>query len=588
MLRQMLAGLCLNLCLASALLAQESAPDLILHHAKVVTVDAKFTLAEAIAVRGERIIRVGPNSEVLALKGPKTATIDLGGKMVFPGLMDCHAHPLAASVVEFDHTIPQMDSVQDVLDYFAARAKGVPEGEWLTLRQVFITRLREQRYPSRAELDRVAPRHPVLFATGPDAMFNSLGLQRNGIDRNYVIPDGGPGLVEKDPQTGEPTGLVRTFGRFLKVPSTGKQPTPGDQQRCLEQLFRDYNSVGITGVCERDVYPEQVPVYQALRDSGRATVRVALSYHVGSEGDLGKIRETIQGVARHPLFANKDPMLRIIGIKTYLDGGMLTGSAYLRQPWGVSTMYGITDPAYRGVLFIPPNRLEAMVRAAVENGLQFTAHSVGDGAVHALLTAYEKVNKDLPVRGVRPCVSHSNFMSREAVEQAAGLGVMLDIQPAWLYLDTRTLLKQFGYDRLRYFQPLRSIFEAGAVAGGGSDHMQKIGSLRSNNPYSPFLGMATAITRRARWQEGQLHPEEALSREQAIQFYTMNSAKILFLDDNAGSLESGKYADLIVIDRDLLTCPEEQIAGTQVLRTYLAGKLVYEAKAGSRPANDSS
>jgi len=555
--------------------SQESAPELILHNAKVVTVDARFSIGEAIAMRGDRIVRVGSDSDIKNLKGPNTALIDLRGSMVLPGLIDSHAHPLTASIVEFDHPIPQMDSVQDVLEYIAARTKVVPEGQWVSLRQVFITRLREQRYPTRTELDRVAPQHPVIFATGPDAMFNSLGLKRNQINRNYVIPDGGPGLVEKDPQTGEPTGLVRTFARFLKEPAAAKLPTAAEQQRCLEELYRDYSRSGLTAVCERDVYPEQVPIYQGLRDSGKATVRTALSYHVDSGGDLARIREAIQSVARHPLFQQHDPMLRIIGVKTYLDGGMLTGSAYLREPWGVSTMYGITDPIYRGVRFIPQDRLQTMVRAAVENGLQFTAHSVGDGAVQALLDAYEEVNKAMPVRGVRPCVSHSNFMSREAVEQAARLGVMVDIQPAWLYLDTRTLVKQFGYDRLRYFQPLRSIFEAGAVAGGGSDHMQKVGSLRSNNPYNPFLGIATAVGRKARWYDGRLHPEEALTREQAIKFYTINSAKILFLDDVAGSLEPGKFADLIVIDQDLLACPEESIAGTQVLRTYLAGKLVY-------------
>jgi len=585
MLRELIAAACLGCCLPGIVLAQETPADLILHHAKVVTVDSSFAIAEAVAVRDGRIVRVGSNADMLALKGPRTEVIDLAGRMVLPGFIDCHSHPLAASLVEFDHPIPQMDSVQDVLDYYAARAKVVPEGDWIALRQVFITRLREQRYPSRAELDRVAPKNPVLFATGPDAMFNTLALKLLGIDRNYKIPDGGPGLIEKDPSTGEPTGLVRTFARFLKVPSTGKKPTAAEQQQCLAQLFKDYNSVGITAVCERDVYPEQMPVYQAVRDSGRSHMRVALSYHVDSEGDLAKVQESIRAVAQHPLFKNKDPLLRIIGIKTYLDGGMLTGSAYMREPWGVSTMYGITDPAYRGVRFIPQDRLQEMVQCAVENSLQFTAHSVGDGAVHALLDAYEAVNKERPVRAVRPCVSHSNFMSREAVEKAARLGVMLDIQPAWLYLDTRTLVKQFGYDRLRYFQPLRSIFEAGAVTGGGSDHMQKVGSLRSNNPYNPFLGMATAISRRARWYEGRLHPEEALSREQAIRFYTMNSARILFLDGVAGSLEPGKVADLIVVDRDLLNCPEEQIADTQVLRTYFEGKPVYTKTGFGQPAD---
>jgi predicted amidohydrolase YtcJ len=571
-----IVGVCL--CVGRFSDAQEAAPDLILHHGKIVTVDDRFSIQEAIAVRDGHIQQVGTEATILALKGAQTEIVDLSGNMVIPGLIDSHSHPLAASLAEFDHTIPQMDSVQDVLDYFAARAKVVPEGDWLVLRQVFITRLREQRYPTRAELDRVAPKHPVLFATGPDAMLNSLGLRANHIDRNFKVPPGRPGLVEKDPTTGEPTGLVRTFARFVKVPETGKKPTAEDQQHSLAELFRDYNSVGITAVCERDAYPDQVPVYKALRESGQASIRVSLSCHIDTEGDLAAIQANIRRVAADPLFQQKDSLLRIIGIKTYLDGGMLTGSAYMQQPWGVSAMYGITDPNYRGLLFIPKDRLRELVRAAAQAGLQFTAHSVGDGAVQALLDAYEEVGRDMPLRRTRPCIEHSNFMSREAVEQAARLGVMLDIQPAWLYLDTRTLAKQFGYERLRYFQPLRSIFAAGGVAGGGSDHMQKLGSMRSNNPYNPFLGMATAVTRRARWYEDRLHPEEALSREQALRFYTINNARILFLEEVIGSLEPRKFADLVVLDRDLLRCPEEQIASTQVLRTYFNGKLVASKK----------
>jgi predicted amidohydrolase YtcJ len=158
------------------------------------------------------------------------------------------------------------------------------------------------------------------------------------------------------------------------------------------------------------------------------------------------------------------------------------------------------------------------------------------------------------------------------------LGVVVDIQPIWLYLDTRTLVQQFGYDRLRYFQPLHSLFEAGVIAGGGSDHMQKIGSLRSINPYNPFLGMATAITRTARWYEKPLHPEEAISREQALRFYTINNAYLLFREKEVGSIEAGKFADLAVLDRDLLSCPVEQIRETQVLQTYLAGRRVFERR----------
>jgi predicted amidohydrolase YtcJ len=281
-------------------------------------------------------------------------------------------------------------------------------------------------------------------------------------------------------------------------------------------------------------------------------------------------------VSLHPLHRG-GPRLKLIGIKTYLDGGMLTGSAYMRQPWGVSKIYAIDDPSYKGVLFIPPERLSAIVRETVAAGLQFTAHSVGDGAVHNLLDAYDEINKTMPVAATRPCITHSNFMSRESIERAARLGVAVDIQPAWLYLDTRTLAAHFGYDRLRFFQPLRSLFEAGVTAGGGSDHMQKIGSLRSINPYNAFLAMYVAISRRAKGYEGQLHPEEALTREQAIRFYTINNARLMFLEDRIGSLEAGKHADFVVIDRDLLSCPEGEIKETRAVATYVDGKRMFGA-----------
>ena len=567
--------LCLLSIVALATMTRAEETDLILHHGKIVTVDQNFSVRQAIAIKADRILQVGSDNEVLKLKGPRTELLDLGGKMVLPGLLDSHAHPAHACMTEFDHPIPTMESIQDVLDYIAQRARVLSDGQWIQVQQVFITRLKEQRYPTRAELDRVAPKHPVLFATGPDASLNSLALQLSGIDRNFQVTDGGSGFVEKDPKTGEPTGILRNCSRFVKVTSSRKEPADEDRQRRLTELFRDYNSVGLTGVCDRDASREDIQLYQRLRDNGQLTVRVAISQDIPSLGSLEQIQANIRRVAESPLFQQKDNLLRIIGIKTFLDGGMLTGSAYMRQPWGVSEMYGITDPAYRGVLFIPKDRLRVMVRTAVGSGLQFTAHAVGDGAVHTLLEVYEELSRELPLLKTRPCISHSNFMSREAVNKAAQLGVMLDIQPAWLYLDTRTLTKQFSYDRLRYFQPLRSLFEAGVVAGGGSDHMQKIGSIRAINPYNPFLGMATAITRKARGYDGALHPEEALSREQAIRFYTINNAKILFLDDRAGSLEPAKLADLVVLDTDLLTCPVDAIATTQVLRTYLAGKPVF-------------
>lgn len=569
-----------TLLLAVSLLTPHRMPaaeaaDVILHHGKVVTVNEQFSVVEAIAWRGDRILAVGSDEKILQLRGENTQVVDLGGKMVLPGLMDSHTHPTGAAMFEFDHPVPEMETIADVLQYVAARTKAVPAGDWIWVNQVFITRLREQRFPTKQELDAIAPDHPVVFSTGPDAMVNSLALRLSGIGKDFQVT--GTGEIERDPQTGEPTGMLRgNTKRYLKSKSSAKGASEAQRADRLAELLHDYNSVGITSIADRDASESGIQLFQRLRGENRLTVRVAFSHGVNAQNPLPAIREAIQKVATHPLRKSGDEWLRVVGIKTYQDGGMLTGSAYMSQPWGVSDIYSIRDPQYRGMLFIPIENLRDIVRATVEQGLQFTAHTVGDGAVQNLVNVYEELSQTLPVRETRPSVTHCNFMSREAVEKMGRLGVVCDIQPAWLYLDARTLQAQFGYDRLRYFQPLKSLFAAGVKTGGGSDHMQKIGSLRSINPYNPFLGMATTVTRRGRWYDGQLHLEEALSREQAIRFYTSNNAYILFLDQQTGSLEPGKLADVIVVDRDLLTCPAEEITGTQVLRTYVGGKLVHQ------------
>lgn len=550
-------------------------PDLIIHHGKIVSVDDHSSIHEAMALREGKILALGNDADILKTKDDQTRVIDLGGKTVLPGLMDSHAHPTGASMTEYEHPLPDFETVQDVLDYIKARTQVQPEGSWIILEQIFITRLREQRYPTRAEVDQVAPKHPVYYRVGPDALLNTLALSLSGIDRDFKVTDGGSGFAEMDPKTGEPTGIIRNASRYVKLKPVESVPSQEDRLKRLSALFHDYNAVGFTGIMDRDSSANSVSLYTALRDRGDLHLRMAISYGVGSIGPIETVQNRIRAVAAHPLFKDKTGQVRIIGTKTYLDGGMLTGSAYMRQPWGVSKIYSITDPEYRGVLFIPHDRLVTMVRTAVENGLQFTAHSVGDGAVHALLDAYEEVSHDLPIRQTRPCVTHANFQSREAIEQAARIGAVMDIQPAWLYMDARTLSAQFGYDRLRWFQPLHSLFAAGVIVGGGSDHMQKIGSLRSNNPYNPFLAMWTAITRKARWYEGQLHPEEALTREEAIRFYTRNNAYLFFNEQNVGSLEAGKRGDFIVLDRDILTCPVDEIRDTQVLATWLDGKQIY-------------
>lgn len=569
-----LAVIALSLLLVPGARAE---PDLILHNAKIVTADKQFRVVEAVAIEGAKIIAVGTNADLLKLKGPKTKTLDLGGKMVLPGLIDSHTHPSGAAMHEFDHPIPDVETIADVLAYIKGRAKVLPEGEWIVVSQMFITRLKEQRYPTRQELDAAAPKHPVFYSTGPDASLSTLALKLSGIGKNWKPTDGGTGLAELGPD-GEPTGILRNCSRFVKAQTpSARQATEMDRVTRLLDLFADYNSVGITGIIDRGASTGGLDRMKKLHDAGKLTVRVAGSVTIDTGGAVDRVQGNIKKLAEHPL-CKPDEWVHIVGVKIFLDGGMLTGSAYMRQPWGPSKIYSITDPTYRGVLFVSADKLAAIVQATVEAGLQFTAHSVGDGAVHALLDAYKEVNKTTPIAKTRPCLTHSNFMSKEAVELLPRLGVVVDIQPAWLYLDARTLLAQFGDERLRYFQPLKSIFAAGGIVGGGSDHMQKIGSLRSVNPYDPWLGIWTTLARQGKGMDKPLHPEEALTREQAIRFYTNNNAHLMFLEDRVGSLEVGKLADLIVIDRDILTCPLDDIRGTKVLRTVVGGKVVFERK----------
>jgi predicted amidohydrolase YtcJ len=548
-------------------------PDLIVHNAKIITVDARFSIARAMAVRSGRISAIGSDAAVLRLKGPSTSVIDARGRTILPGLMDSHVHAASASMYEFDHEISDMETIGDVLAYFKSRSAVVPKGQWIRLAQVFITRLREQRYPTRQELDEAAPEHPVIFSTGPDASLNTMALRVSGITGEKHPKEGQVGKVERD-ASGNPTGILRSYSQFVQAGASGRTASSDDRSKRLKMLLADYNSVGITSIADRNTSAAEVELYRSLKNRGELTCRVFINYSINPHQPIEAVEAQISKAAADTLHQHDD-MLWLRGLKAFLDGGMLTGSAYMREPWGVSKIYSITDPDYRGMRYIEAGHLFQIVRFALKNNLQFTAHSVGDGAVHALIEAYERVNKEFPVREQRPCITHCNFMSPEAIERMARIGIVADLQPAWLERDGNTLRKQFGDPRLRFFQPYKSLFDAKVTVGGGSDHMQKIGSMRAINPYNPWWGMWVTLTRQPRWTDQPLHPEERISREQAIRFYTINNAFLVFEDKNKGSLENGKLADFVLIDRDILTCPVDEIKSIRALETYLGGRRVY-------------
>jgi predicted amidohydrolase YtcJ len=252
----------------------------------------------------------------------------------------------------------------------------------------------------------------------------------------------------------------------------------------------------------------------------------------------------------------------------------------MTKPWGESKIYGITDPEYLGMLFLSEEQVVRFAKSAAMNDLQPTLHCQGDGSVEFLLNAYSTVERQVPagrLQSVRPGICHGSFMFPEAIDMMKRLGVVVDMQPAWLYLDGGTLFDHFGEERMKWFHPYRTLYDNKIPIGGGSDHMLKIEPHRAINLYDPFLGMGTMLTRTPRWTDKTLSPEQKISREEAIRFYTIDSAYIIRSEKDRGSLEPGKFADFIILDRDIMNCPVEEIREINVLETWLGGKRVCSA-----------
>ncbi|MBI1829950.1 MAG: amidohydrolase family protein, partial [Planctomycetes bacterium] len=236
--------------------------------------------------------------------------------------------------------------------------------------------------------------------------------------------------------------------------------------------------------------------------------------------------------------------------------------------------YQIYEKDYRGLLRTKPEQVRIVAEEAARRGWSVTAHTAGEGAMDVLLDAYEFADRIVPIKDLRFCITHANFPSQKNLERCKQLGVCADVQPTWLYKDGDTLNKVLGPERMRWFQPYKSWLKYTTI-GGGPDHMIKLDPRKATNPWDPWLGLETAVSRKL--ESGKVHvPDECLSREEALRLYTINNAYLGREEKDKGTLEVGKLADFILIDRDYLTTPD--IGGTRVLKTFVGGKMVYERK----------
>jgi len=547
--------------------------DMILINGKIVTVDNKFTIAEAVAVSKDMIVAVGTNKQIKKISGRNTRIIDLKGKTVIPGLIDSHLHPETASLSELNEEIPNVQTISQLLTWIKGQTAKKDKGMWIVVPKFFSTRLIELRNPTLAELDSVAPFHPVFLDGSFGGMINSTAITISGISAKTEHP----GII-KDKKTGKLTGFIRSsaFG-LLKVPPPNLLSLQ-QKEDALSAMLKRYNRYGLTSLTSGAGDFESVKVYRDMADKKTLTARIYQNILLKTEGKISK--ESITEKLKK--FENKtgdgNEWVRIGSLKVFLDGGILTGTAYMHEPWGKTAgkIFDIEDPEYLGVVNYSRQELLDIVTAANELNWSFTAHATGSGAVELLLDVYNEVNKLKSIKEKRFSIIHGNFFSVGSVKLMKELGVYANIQLAWFYKDADAMEYILGNEQIKTFHPYRSLIDAGIIINGGSDHMVKWDANSSINPYNPFLAMWTMITRTT--ERGTIIiPSESISREQALKIYTINNAFASFEETIKGSLEPGKLADMAVLTDDILTCPVDNIKNIESEMTIVGGKIVYSA-----------
>lgn len=548
-----------------------AAPDLILHHGRIVTADAKFSVVEAMAVEKGRIVATGTSAAVLARKGPSTKLVDLAGKTVLPGLIDAHVHALGAGLSEFDAKLPPLNSIGEIQAFIREKAKTTPKGEWIVVPRTLPPRLAEQRFPTKQDLD-VTTEHPVAFDGSYVWGANTLALQKSGITAATPNPPGGEVVKGAD---GQPNGILRNAAGLLKGVPQGASYTEAQKLAALETMLKLYAAAGLTSVGDRAAVLEDYDLYAKLKAQGKLPVRAVITWRINA---MRPAEEVVAEIEKNSWKTGQgDEWLKFGSFKVTLDGGQSVGTAYQRMPYGAygRQLYGQTNPDARGTLFVDGPKLTQIMRAARNKGWQLTSHAQGGAAIDVLLDTFAALDKERPIGPSRSHVMHGSFMSEEAVGRMKKMGILADVQAGWLHFDVPALEQVFGYRNMRYFFPLQTYLKNGIVIAGGSDHMIGHDKNRAVNPFNPFFNMWMAITRLTRAGK-EIYPEEKISREQALRMYTNGPAYLHFAEREQGSIEAGKWADFVVIDRDYLTCPEAEIRRIEPLMTVVGGRTVYE------------
>lgn len=558
----------------------EFAPDLVLTNGKVVTVDGSFSVAEAIAVHNGRIVAVGDSDEVAALAGRRTRTVDLNGRCVVPGQMDNHVHFVLAGLDALDGVakvnIAALQSIDEIMRAIKAKADSTPAGEWIGTSCMYRGALSDGRFPDRHDLDKIAPDHPVyIFQSGKNVICNSYALRLAGITRDTPDPTEPEGWIVRD-DAGDPTGhLIAGAGDLARKAwwEAAGQPIKKwdflhfDQDVQIEALLaqqRIYHACGVVGVRDMGTSIDELDSFTEAHRRGLLKIRtdiiLGLPARYLSQQEIQVALDSYFGPRQHL----GDDMLRLNGIKLVV----------VNDGWWAYTAEKLR------FLITEYNRRNWNMAIHINTG-------GADDSTEVVISALEEAAKTNPVAGRRISFEHGFGLQRpDHYRRAIDLGVTLAANPLLAYyaaarsmrmneiMEQVRIAKMSEHDPWKrtvrdWGMPIKDWFAAGAMVTGGSDNPAVV-----HDPEHPFLSQYSALT--GDTLAGVLLPGQEITREQMLRMYTINNAHACWQENARGSIEAGKLADLAVLDRDILTCPEKEIAELKVLQTYVGGELVHE------------
>ncbi|MEA2090523.1 MAG: amidohydrolase [Thermoproteota archaeon] len=498
--------------------------------------------AQAIAIQKNKIMKVGTNTQIETYIQKNTKTIDLKGKCVIPGLTDAHIHiaGFGRSLVTVD--LRNVKSIKEIQQRIQQGAQKTPKGKWVLGRGWDQEKLIEKRYPTRHDLDQATPNHPVLITRvcGHLAVVNTKALENAGITKKTKPPKGGK--IEKNPKTGEPTGILRENAMDLIWKTMPEFSEEELREACLLACQKAVES-GLTSVHWIIRSPKEIRVIQELRKQNKLPLRVYVLIPV-------KYLDQLIQLGLRTGFG--DEKVRIGSIKILVDGSLGARTAALHQPYQ-------DKPSTKGVLLYGERELNDLVMKANKAGFQLAIHAIGDRAVDLTLDALEKALEKSPRKNHRHRIEHASVLNEKLIQRMKRLGVIASVQPSFVVSDF-WVVNRVGTQRGRWVYAFKSLVKNGVLVCAGSDC-----PVESVNP---LLGVCAAVARES-------FPEERVGAEEALRWYTVNAAFASFEENVKGSIEEGKLADFVVLSGDPCGVAAEKIGEIRVEMTVVDGQVVY-------------